>query len=205
MLQCSKCFSKPMHQELMMLTYEQVVAAQKAALDTAYGLTAKAFGAGEKLVELNIATAKASMGDAVAHSHALMGAKDPQEFVALQAAQMQPTAEKLQAYGRHVAEIVQSTTGEFTKTAEAQAAEAQKAFGSFVDSVGKNAPAGSEAAVAFMKNAMAAAQNASDSVQKAMKQAAAQAEGTYGQFAQQFATQTAAATATMSKATAKKR
>jgi phasin family protein len=188
-----------------MLTYEQIVAAQKAALDTAYGLTTKAFGAGEKLVELNIATAKASMGDAVAHAHALMGAKDPQEFMAVQAAQMQPTAEKAQAYSRHLAEIVQTTTSEFTKTAELQAADVQKAFTGFVDSVGKNAPAGSEAAVAFMKNAVAAAQNASDSVQKAMKQAAAQAESTYGQFAQQFASQTAAATATMTKATAKKR
>jgi phasin family protein len=188
-----------------MMTYEQVVAAQKAALDTVYGLTAKAFGAGEKLVELNIATAKASMGDAVAHAHALMGAKDPQELLALQAAQLQPSAEKAQAYSRHMAEIVQSTASDFTKTAEAQAADAQKAFTSFVDSVGKNAPAGSEAAVAFMKNAVAAAQNASDSVQKAMKQASAQAETTYGQFAQQFAAQTAAASATMTKAAPKKR
>jgi hypothetical protein len=45
-----------------------------------------------------------------------------------------------------------------------------------VDSASKNAPAGSENAVALMRSAVAAANNAFESVQKATKQAADVAE-----------------------------
>ena len=69
-----------------------------------------------------------------------------------------------------------STTGEFTKTAEAQMSELQKSFASLVDSSLKNAPAGSEQAVTLVRSAMTAANNAYESVHKAAKQAADIAE-----------------------------
>ena len=45
-----------------MLTAEQIAAAQKANLNTMFGLTTKAFEGMEKLVELNIQASKAAMG-----------------------------------------------------------------------------------------------------------------------------------------------
>ncbi len=48
-----------------------------------------------------------------------------------------------------------------------------------VDSAAKNAPAGSETAVAVMKSAVAAANNAFESVQKAVKQASDVAEANF--------------------------
>ena len=48
-----------------------------------------------------------------------------------------------------------------------------------VDSAAKNAPAGSETAVAVMKSAVSAANNAMESVQKAVKQAAEMAEANF--------------------------
>jgi cell division ATPase FtsA len=48
-----------------------------------------------------------------------------------------------------------------------------------VDNASKNAPAGSETAVAVMKSAVSAANNAMESVQKAVKQATEMAEANF--------------------------
>lgn len=61
----------------------------------------------------------------------------------------------------------------------AQTSEAQKKFAALVDNAAKNAPAGSETAVAMMKSTVAAANNAFESVQKAVKQATDVAEANF--------------------------
>jgi hypothetical protein len=92
---------------------------------------------------------------------------------------LQPMAEKTAAYTRHLYDIAQGTSAEFTKTFEAKAAETQATLVGLADSVAKNAPAGSETAVAMMKSAVAAANNAFESVQKAVKQASDVAEANF--------------------------
>mgnify|MGYP006173158123 CR=1 FL=1 len=67
-------------------------------------------------------------------------------------------------------------SNEFTKAFESQAAEAQQQFAGLVEAAAKNAPAGSESAVAVMKSAVSAASTALESVQKAVKQATDMAE-----------------------------
>jgi hypothetical protein len=63
-----------------------------------------------------------------------------------------------------------------SKVAEAKLADVQQTFMAAVDTAVKNAPAGSENAVALVKSAVSAANNAFESVQKAAKQAADVAE-----------------------------
>jgi hypothetical protein len=46
-----------------MLTAEQIVAAQKANIETLFGLTQKAFEGVEKLVELNVQATKAALAE----------------------------------------------------------------------------------------------------------------------------------------------
>jgi len=126
------------------MTPEQYTAANKANLETLFGLTNKAFEGVEKLVELNLQVAKATLAESAENAKAALSVKDAQELLALQASLLQPSAEKAAAYSRHLYDIASSTTSEFTKTAEAQLAEMQKSFVSAVDGVLKNAPAGSE-------------------------------------------------------------
>ena len=153
----------------MSLTAEQIVASQKAALETLFGLTNKAFEGVEKLVELNITASRAALSEAAAHTQAVLSVKDAQELLALQASVLQPLAEKTAAYSRHLYDIASSTGAEFNKAAEAKAAETQKTFANLVDNAAKNAPAGSETAVAMFKSAVSAANNAVESVQKAVE------------------------------------
>jgi phasin family protein len=162
-----------------MLTAEQVIAAQKANIETLFGLSAKAFEGVEKLVELNIQVAKAALGEAAENTKAALSVKDAQELVALQATLLQPAAEKAAAYGRYLYDITSATSADIGKVAEAQASEAQKKFMALVDTAVKNAPAGTENVVALVKSSVAAANNAYESVHKAAKQAADVAEANF--------------------------
>ncbi len=162
-----------------MMTVEQVIASQKANVETLLGLTSKAFEGVEKIVELNLSASKAALAESGDHAKAMLSVKDAQELLALQSSILQPLAEKTAAYSRHLYEIASGTSSEFTKALESQAAEAQQKFMGMVDSAAKNAPAGSEAAVAVMKNAVSAANTALESVQKAVKQATEVAESNF--------------------------
>ena len=162
-----------------MMTVEQVLAAQKANVETLLGLTTKAFEGIEKIVELNMAASKAALAESGENAKAMLNAKDAQELLALQSELLQPLAEKAAAYSRHLYEIATGTTSEFTKAFEGQAAEVQQQFTGMFESVAKNAPAGSESAVAVMKSAVAAANSALESVQKAVKQATDVAEANF--------------------------
>jgi phasin family protein len=163
----------------MALTADQLIASQKASIETLFGLTTKAFEGVEKLVELNVTASRAALTEAAGTAQAMMSVKDAQQLIALQASMFQPMAEKAAAYSRHLYDIAQGTGAEFTKAFEAKAAETQATMVDMVDSAAKNAPAGSESAVAMMKSAVAAASNAFESVQKAVKQASDVAEANF--------------------------
>jgi phasin family protein len=162
-----------------MMTAEQIMIAHKSNVEILFGLTNKAFEGVEKLVELNLQVARTAIGEAAENTKAVLSAKDAQEFMALQASLLQPAAEKAAAYSRHLYDIAAATSAEVTKVAEATAAEAQAKFMSAVDTAVKNAPAGSENAVALVKSAVAAANNAFEGVQKAVKQASETAEANF--------------------------
>jgi phasin family protein len=162
-----------------MLTAEQIIASHKANVETLFGLTSKAFEGVEKLVELNVQASKAALAESANHTQSLLGVKDAQELLALQAGLFQPLAEKTAAYSRHLYDISSATSTDVSKAVEGQAAEAQAKFMGLVDAAAKNAPAGSESAVAMMKSSVAAASNAFEHVQKAVKQASDMAEANF--------------------------
>ncbi|KAF1046093.1 phasin family protein [Xylophilus sp.] len=193
----------------MSVTAEQILATHKANIDTLFGLTSKAFEGVEKLVELNVTASRAALADAASHTQAVLGVRDVQELLALQANLLQPLAEKSASYSRHLYDIASSTSSEFSRAFEAKAAEAQQNFVGLVDNAARNAPAGSETAVAVFKSAVSAANNAFESVQKAVKQASDVAEANFNAVTTQATnaakTATANAAAAASAAAPKKR
>ena len=152
-------------------TPEQLFATQKAAYDSLFALTFKAFEGFEKLVQLNVQVVKSTLAENQEVVGKALSAKDPQGVFALQAT---PTAEKLQSYWRHVSEIVTSTQGEFTAAADGHFKQSQHDVQTFVDSLAKNAPAGSEALVSAWKSAIGTASETANSAYDAAKKAAKQ-------------------------------
>ncbi|NYG34924.1 phasin family protein [Sphaerotilus montanus] len=161
---------------LTMINADQFAAAAQSNLDTAVALGQKAFGGVEKLVELNLQTARAALDESAANAKALLSVKDAQGLAALQSSVLQPAAEKATAYSRQVYEIAAATQADISKLFEGQVSASQQSVQGFVEAALKNAPAGSESAVAFMKQAMTASSTAMESAQKAAKQAVSAAE-----------------------------
>lgn len=158
---------------------EQFIAANKANMEAFEGAFGQAFAGVEKLVELNMAATKTAMGESFGHVQAALSAKTPQEFMTVQTGYFQPMAAKSAAYFQHVQSIATEGSADFTKQVEAQMADAQKAFGASVDQLVKNAPAGSEAAVAAFQNALNNSQKAVESAQAAIKKATAAAQANF--------------------------
>jgi phasin family protein len=159
-----------------MLTPEQLASAYKANLDQLFSLSSKTLEGMEKLVDLNINAIKASLSESADKAKEVLELRDAQEFVQFGVAFAQPNAEKAIAYSRHAGEIANATRAEYVKFIESQLADSNKKFAALVDSIGKNAPTGSESGVAMLKSAVAAANSAYDSLTKATKQFVEMAE-----------------------------
>ena len=160
----------------MLTTQEQLATANKANVEAMLTLANTAFASAERLAALNLNTARAVLEDGMNNAKALLGAKDLQEVISLQATLAQPAVEKAVAYSRNVYEISAQTQDEFSKLVEAQFAEVNKNVASTLDKAAKSAPAGSDVAVAAVKSAIAAANSAYDTMSKAAKQVAEIAE-----------------------------
>ena len=160
----------------MFATPERALATQKAAFDTLLAAQSTAFAGFEKLVDLNLKVVKASFEEASAKAQEAFGLKDSQEALAFVSGLAQPSADKALAYSKHVYDIVSGVQNEFTRLSETQLAESQRALSEAVEQFAKNAPAGSESAVALLKSSLATATSAYESVSKAAKQAAEMTE-----------------------------
>ncbi|PFH09338.1 phasin family protein [Collimonas sp. PA-H2] len=155
--------------------HEQFAAATKAHFEAQLALlntlTTKTFEGVEKVIELNLSAAKASLEESSGAAKQLMSAKDPQEFLTISAAQAKPGAEKAAAYGRHLAGIASGTQAELTRAAEAQVAETSRKINALIEEVSKNAPAGSENAIAILKSVISNANAGYEQLTKNAKQA----------------------------------
>jgi phasin family protein len=152
-------------------TPEQMADAQRASLETLFGLTSKAFEGLEKLINLNLQAVRSTLADSQANAQRAASVRDAQELLQLQAAMTQPLAEKMLSYSKALVEIGTATQAEFTRVAQEQYSAHQQRIEAAVENVARNAPAGSETAVAIMKSAVSAANTTYDTVNKAAKQA----------------------------------
>ena len=155
----------------MNFTNDQFIATQQTNVEALAGLSEKAFSSFEKLVELNMAASKALIGESIANLQALSEIKDAQGFMAFQSSVLKPMSDKAASYSRHLLDIVSGSRADFSEVFESTGAQSKKSVTALLDASLKNAPAGSEAAVAVIKSAIDASTNAVESAQKSAKQA----------------------------------
>ncbi|TCG03902.1 phasin [Paraburkholderia steynii] len=148
---------------------EQAAVTQRANLDFFFGLTGKILEGEERLIKLNLDTAKTAFGDWYQRVQDGLARKDGQEITGLQDSLPLPSAEKVLTYERQVAEIASTTQTQLTEVINAGYREVNRQVQWFVENVAQNAPAGSEAAIAFLKQAITLANTAQEGVQKATK------------------------------------
>ncbi|WP_028357766.1 TIGR01841 family phasin [Brackiella oedipodis] len=125
----------------------------------------------EKLVNLNLQTMKAALQEQENLFKKVGEFKEPKEAIALAASSSQPNAEKAVNYSRSVYDIFANVSNELAQLAEKQSQQTRQQLNEFVDQLAKNAPTGSEGAVAILKSSIATANNAFDSINQSAKQA----------------------------------
>ena len=135
-----------------------------------------AFDGIERMAVLNL-TASRSMFEAYASNmNAMLGVKDMKAFVELQKGIAAPSMEKGMEYSRNVIAIANDTKEKIAKEVEVHVADTNAKVSGLVEKALESAPAGSEMAVAAVKNVMKSANEAFDGLNKVAKQAAEVAE-----------------------------
>ena len=151
---------------------EQLLATNKENLESFVEFAGIAASGAEKLLDMQLKIAKAVFADTVKHAKTVVAAKDVQELTEIQGSIVQPSTEKATAYGRSVYSVVAETQTELSKFFEVRFADVNKNLTTALDKAVKSAPAGSDVAVAAVKSALAAANQAYDAFSKATKQVA---------------------------------
>jgi len=155
---------------------EQLLALNKANVDAAMRIAGVALASVEKLIGLQMETAKAALAESATSVRTLAAVKDPQDLAALRESVLQPSMEKATAYARGVYGVAASAQSEMTKLMETQVAEFNKSVVTALDKAAKGAPAGAEFAVAALRSAVASANVAYDNISKFSKQVAEMSE-----------------------------
>ena len=154
----------------MFAQFKSLAAENPFNFEASLTLANTVFASVERLAALNLNTARSLLDQSVANITALQGSKDVQSFVSLQSAQTQPAIEIAIAYSRGVADIAGDTKEAIAKIVEVQLADTNAKVSGMMDKALKNAPAGSETAVATIRQAIGAASSAYDSMNQVAKQ-----------------------------------
>jgi phasin family protein len=158
------------------LSPEQVATAQKAAVRDFHDVVSKCFEGVEKVVELHLQVVKSTLAETSESTGKALSAKDPQEWLALQASIAAQVAEKVQSYGRELIQIASGAQADFMQFAQARYEEQNRRVQTLVDELSKSAPAGSEAVITAWKSAITTSTTLSESLQQTARQTAKIAE-----------------------------
>lgn len=154
---------------MMKMNLDQFAAANKASVDTLFGLGGQAFDSLEQLTALNMQTIKTVLAEAQETSQVALSSASPADMLKVQTAALQAVPEKAIAYGKQVQAIFAPIAAAQRATFDAKIAEVQAKFLEGVSTAMKDAP-GADKLVAFTKSAMTTANNAYEGMNKASKQ-----------------------------------
>jgi len=155
---------------------EQFADIGKTNYANAIKLAALSLENAEKIVKLNMNTAKLALAQGVENAQAVASVKDVQELMALRSKLTETGVQTATGYSKTLYELATEAQAEYTAFAEEAWSAYQKGVAAFVENASKNAPAGSDAAVNAFKSTFAASTAAFDQFQKAAKQAVTMAD-----------------------------
>ena len=151
---------------------ESIIAAQKSFFEMAQAVSQKTLEGSERIAALNFAAAKAALTEGNDQTSGVMSSKDPMQAMQAGLGLVQPAAEKLAAYAKHLYEINSYTSAEVSALVKKQAEVSQDLVNSAFEAAAKAAPAGSEPVFAAARNAFSAAKGAMEQAVTAGNQVA---------------------------------
>jgi len=170
---------------------EQIADLGKVNYANAVRIASLSIANAEKIVKLNLMTAKAALASGVESAEAVASVKDVQELMALRTKFTEAGVQVATGYSRTLYELASEAQAEYTAIAEEAWSLYTKSIAAIVDKASKSAPAGTESGFNAFKSTFAASTAAFDQFQKASKQVVSLADASV---------RAAAASATKSKA-----
>ena len=154
----------------MYQTPEQLIAFNKANVETILRFAGVALDGAERLMDLQMKTAKSALADGIQSARMLTSVRDFDQLAALKDTVVQPSFEKATAYAKEVYDVTSTTSADLNKLVEEQVTEFNKQVVAALDHIVKTAPAGSEVGIAAMKSTLAAVNSGFDNLTKVAKQ-----------------------------------
>ena len=154
----------------MYQTPEQLIALNKANVEAVLRLAGVALSGAERMMELQLRTAKAALSDSMQSARVLAGVRDFESLAAIKDNVVQPSLDKATAYAKEVYDVASTTQSDLSRVMEEQVGEFNRQFIATLDQMVKNAPAGSEVGIAAMKSTLAAVNSGIDNITKVAKQ-----------------------------------
>ncbi len=159
-----------------MTAVDQLKAAGLKQVEAALQIAQLTLAGAENLFKLQVDAAKSALEAQATQIKALSEVQNPQQALALRAQLAEVNLDSALDYSRSIYETASRTQAELSKLLEAQVTEYNKDVISTLEKTAKSAPAGSEPAVAAIKQTVQATAAAVDSLTKAAKQVADFAE-----------------------------
>jgi len=144
---------------LMQMQADALAASKQAAAKTLEGW--------QKLAELNLQTARASLEQSSEQINALLAARDTKALADLVTSLARPPQDQFSAYAKAVYAIYRDANQDFASLLDKQVAASNRQLAESVETLARTAPAGSEGVVSLIRQSMAAAQTAYDQVNQA--------------------------------------
>ncbi len=149
---------------------EQLVAFNKANVESAIRLAGIALDGAERTMKVQLKTAKSMLDDAAKRINLLIAAKDVSDFAQLANTLAQPNLEHVNSYLKGTFELANGVQSEISELVEQYINDYNSRAAVMLDEWAKSAPAGSEAAFAAARSALSAGKLAADNVAKSVKQ-----------------------------------
>lgn len=149
---------------------EQLTSMNKGAVQAWLEFTHLTADSTERLVDFQFRSSRAALAESLDALRALTGAKDVQEITQIVTTAAQPAADRSSAYARHMHALVTEVQKEYTRFFDGRVADVNQGISGMIEQLAQNAPAGSEVAVAALKSALSAANQAYDVASKTGKQ-----------------------------------
>lgn len=153
--------------------FTRMQADQARNLSSAAARTLEGF---QKLAELNLQTARASMEASGEQIRELLAARDIKTLTELVTSYSKPRPDAFKAYAQAVYAISRETGADLGEIIDQQVAESQRQLYAAVEELASKAPVGSEGVLAFTRQVMAASSTAYDELNKAARQFAQMAD-----------------------------
>ena len=163
---------------------EQVSVLGKAQLDAALRFAAIAAESAEKLVDLQLKSARTAFSEGAKNAKAFPEVKDIAGLPAWTSASFQPGFDKATTYARGLYDLASGTQSEINALLEGHVAELNKQVTAALDAAAKSAPAGSEALIPALKSVLGSANSVYEGIARASKQLATLTEANLAAAAQ---------------------